>query len=158
MGSSAARCYAFSQFITCLMDTWNHILRICPQSSPVLHTLSDSSPVAPLLLPGAALAAAALQQYLGPDASAVFHSDGKHLGGYDMVNCATMLLSQQERDAYRQQYGWVLAAGAVAQALRVADSLSLCCYNYLSRHGYMAVRGVSCESPFSSCCSACKPH
>jgi hypothetical protein len=63
-GSTARTTWPFSQYIAFLMAAWSDLLRTLP-SGAVLSLDSRNDELAPLMLPGARLAAAALSIYAG---------------------------------------------------------------------------------------------
>lgn len=49
--------------------------------------------------------------------------------GYELLFDTSELRSRTEQAHFRNQLRWLLAARVVALAIRVSDSVSLCCYN-----------------------------
>jgi hypothetical protein len=141
--SPAPTDFTFTQYLSLLMTVWNDLFRTT--SSDCLH-LKDSDPLAPLLLPGAMLAAPALRIYAGSDGARI-RAVNAYANGHDATVLTSILLPedpsqrtparmqqlQQLQQQIVQQAGRIACASVIANALRVADTFSIITYNATNR-------------------------
>lgn len=133
--SPAPTDFTITQYMSLLLEFWSTLFRRTPTEC---LRLKDDDPLAPLLLPGATLAAAALRAYAGPDGASI-RAANHCTSGHD----GTVVLSLPVPDARKltpaairqlqqqmlQQLGSTACASIIASALRVADTMSILTYN-----------------------------
>lgn len=139
-GSAAAMYRSFTQYLAALLGLWNDLTRLLPNN---FHYKSTDNMLGPLLLPGARLAAIALQTYAGPDAAAIAASNGR-LSGYNFLSVFKAAASRQ-RGAPSGSGGvssW-LAAAVLARSLCVAEKVSMCAYFFF----FLKSRGTAVPAP-----------
>lgn len=140
-GSAAAMHSSFSQFLVAVLALWNDLIHLLPNNTQKLSGAEDD-PLAPLLLPGAALSSAALKTYLGPDAAAIAASDGRVAAGYTFVP----VLGDTAAAG--------LAAAVQVQCLCVGEQIVKCCYYYymLDMQGTSVIQAQGARSPWHDDC------
>lgn len=135
--SPAPTDFTFTQYLFLLLEAWNDLYRRTPTQC---LQLKDDDPLAPLLLPGATLAAAALRAYAGGDGArirAVNHCARGHNGTVVLTmphqpgdpRQLTPALLRQRQQEMLAQIGSAACASVIANALLVADTASMITYN-----------------------------
>lgn len=132
---------AFTHYVSFLMAVWSDLIRTVPNKC---LDLQDGDPLAPLLLPGAQLAADALRIYAGPGGDAIMRQRvPQPVGRYE----ASLLLSfkpvkqlqitPQMQMAIAQEGCKSVSLMAIARALLIADTFAITAYNseVLRQHG-----------------------